>query len=63
MSTNINERPSPGNSRRGTNAALFEKLSADLKALARRYAGEPVCADILRMADQAGCIASRAGAR
>jgi hypothetical protein len=51
---------------RGYRAAHFEKfqsLSAGLSALARRYAGEPVHGDIVRMAAQVERLASRAGAR
>jgi hypothetical protein len=51
---------------RGYIAALssdpLETLRAGLAALARRYAGEPVHGDLLRMAAQVERIASRAGA-
>jgi hypothetical protein len=66
LTHNINKSPSPGNSQCGYIAAPssdpLETLRAGLAALARRYAGEPVHGDILRMAAQVERLA-RAGAR
>ena len=55
LTLNIKKHPSPGNSQCGHIAATFDKfqtLRSGLAALARRYAGEPVYGDILRMAAQ-----------
>jgi hypothetical protein len=63
LTHNINKSPSPGNSQCGYIAAHFDKfqsLQSGLAALARRYAGERVHSDLLRMAAQVERL--RAGA-